>query len=385
MGANLSRMSIPDDALTTHRLLVAAGTAFGLVYGVSFALLTWGYDGFVLSAISADLPWGKLLLGLPISVLICIVVARRAISASALTRFVLVWPLANGVLAVIAAHGILGATNVLVWATEPRLWRLPVFTYGRPDAIRTGIIVAVQVLLGASVGMAQNLTVDWAWDRATPTGRLSWRSWMVMLLCIPLAIFPAITVNDLLHRPLRTPQQTLADYLDLVTTKTADEAAAAGVSLSPVRGLQERLSERYTTHLVGFDPDSDDWFSGSVDAAFDNGLVMRCLIFGDSLVQCRDVSQQLTTWMGDLVEAGLGGVRRWETGGRLDLIVGDDIVAWLTDRRHRLSHNYTVSWEVQRGGWVLVSAQVDTGFKLGCYFTGARPVVVDRCVQMRQR
>ncbi len=370
------------DEKGTQQLLLAAGTAFGLVYGLSFALLVWGYDALLLSSLSADLAWGKLLLGLPLTVLICILVGRRAVAASGLTRFLAFWPITNGLLGAAAAYGVLIASNLLVWIIDPRFRLLPIFPYGRPDAVRTGFIVLIQIVLGATVGLTQNLAIDWAWDRATPAGRLSWRSWAVMLLCIPLAIFPALALNELIHRPLRTPQQALSDFLDVAVTATAEEAEAAGVSLNVVRGLRDNLSEGYVTHLVGFDPDSESWFSANVDAAFDSNLLMRCLTFGASVVHCHDLSELLTGWMDDLIRAGLSGARPWEETGAQALVVDDDVVTWLTSHRHRLSQEYTVSRSAQRGGWILMSAQFDTGFEMGCYFRGARPVVVDHCAEM---
>ena len=382
MSDNPSRPSRSDQEQGTRRLLLSAGTAYGFAYGLCFALLTWGYDAYLLSSLRADLAWGKLAVGLPLALLICILVGRRAVAAPPLARFLGYWPITSGVLGGLAAHVMLSATNGLVWIVDPRFSQLPIFLYGRPDAIRTGFVVLVLAVLGATVGLVQSLAMDWAWDRATPAGRMGWRSWMVMLLCVPLAIFPAVTVNQLVHRPLRAPQQALGEYLGLVTTATAEEVEAAGVSLNVIRGLQEHLSEQYSTHLVEFDPDSEAWYSARVDAAFDDGFVMRCITFGKNVVHCSDHSERLATWMSDLIHAGLGGARRWETADRLDLVVRDGVVAWLTDRRHRLSQNYTVSWEVQRGGWVLVSAQCDTGFRMGCYFRGARPVVVDHCVDL---
>jgi len=382
MKINPSQQLVADSESTPDRLLLAAGAAFGLVYGASFALLTWGIDGFALSSVSADAAWGKLIIGLPLALLICTVVSRRGIPTSAWVRFLVLWPLVSAVLGALAAHLLPGLSNLLVWVTDQRFAQLPIFPYGRPDPTRTGFVVAVLIVLGASVGLVQNFAIDWAWDRGTPSNRLSWRSWLVMLLCVPLAILPAIAVNQLIHGPLRTPQQAVGDYLELVMTATPDELEAAGVSTHVIRSLRGEITDRYTTYLVEFDPDSEAWFAASVDVVFDNGFRMRCLTFGDNVVHCDDLSNQLASWMDGLVSIGRSDGQIPAEFDVRQIAVEDQVVDWLSARDGRLDGQYDVSVESQHGGWIMMAAQFDSGFRMGCYFRNARPAVVDHCVDL---
>jgi hypothetical protein len=44
-----------------------------------------------------------------------------------------------------------------------------------------------------------------------------------------------------------------------------------------------------------------------------------------------------------------------------------------------MSQRYQIFRETQRGGWVVMAAGFETGYRLTCRFHGARPVVLERC------
>jgi hypothetical protein len=204
-----------------------------------------------------------------------------------------------------------------------------------------------------------------------------------MLVCIPVAALPAVTVNQIIHRPLRTPQQAVGEYLQLVMALTPEELEEAGVSTNVIRSVKDDLSDRYETYLVGFDPDSDAWYMASVDAVFDNGNRIRCLTFGDSVVHCENLSEKLDTWMGALIETGRAeGQAPAHLADSHEIVLGERVAAWLSNRRARLDGPYDVAITGQHGGWIRVEALFETGFRMGCYFTGARPIVVDYCVEL---
>ena len=62
--------TIQFDELKAHKLFLSAGTAYGMIFGLGFALLAWGYDALLLASSSVDLAWMKLLLGLPLAIII---------------------------------------------------------------------------------------------------------------------------------------------------------------------------------------------------------------------------------------------------------------------------------------------------------------------------
>ena len=60
-----------------HRLRLFSGMMYGLVFGLSFAAVTWGYDGYVLASNRATYAWTKLALGLPLALIIGGLTGRR--------------------------------------------------------------------------------------------------------------------------------------------------------------------------------------------------------------------------------------------------------------------------------------------------------------------
>lgn len=63
-------LAAPPRQKITRAVLLRAGAGYGLLFGLGFALLVWGYDGLVLSRSSTDMAWAKLLLGLPCALVI---------------------------------------------------------------------------------------------------------------------------------------------------------------------------------------------------------------------------------------------------------------------------------------------------------------------------
>jgi hypothetical protein len=189
---------------------------------------------------------------------------------------------------------------------------------------------------------------------------------------------PAWTVNGLLYNPLSIPQQRVAQLIE--------KAVTAGESLNPdsidyrtIKPFRDRLAKRYVTHFVSFGTDTESWYSAYVDVAFDNALVLRCSVSGETVVHCADFSQKFNGWMGDLIHAGLTGEQRWAEDRMKLLLVDARVLAWLEDHRAQFTETYTLARTGQQGSWVFMTAQFENGFKMRCRFHGAPQVRVDRC------
>ena len=61
------------------------------------------------------------------------------------------------------------------------------------------------------------------------------------------------------------------------------------------------------------------------------------------------------------------------------MAVNDDVWYTLASQRGSMSDQYEIRRDAQRGGRVAMSARLDTGYVLNCYFYGASPVLVERC------
>ena len=379
MTANHSSVPARSREQETRKLFLTAGTAYGLIFGLSFSLFTWGFDALSLASSGADLAGAKLILGLPLAMVICGLAGRLAASSSSMAVFIALGAVVGALLGVIAGHMPYDGSNLAAWLADRRLWGLVVFPYGHAAAVRTTLVAIVMAGLGAVVGFVEYLAVEWAWDRATPEGRMSVLSWILLLACIPPVLLMTGTVEEMINQPIRTPQQRVGELIGLALEGAVEEAQARGLTYRAVEPFLASFSEQYVVHLVDYDQDT--LYSAYVDVAFDNGFVLRCATVGKTVVHCDDFSRKFADWMDDLVHAGLHDERRWLDARVRYLAVDDAVVAWLADHRDQLSAGYELTWAGQQGGCVFMSARFDSGFEMTCRFLGAAPVRVDQCVE----
>jgi hypothetical protein len=367
----------------TSKLFRTTGILYGLLFGLSFALFTWGYDALqLLNANSASYTWTKLLLGLPPVLIVGVLVGRLAsLSASAAVSTAL-WAIACGLFGMLAGHLPFDGYNLATWLAESRLWGVDVFHFSYAAQVRTTLIVLTLCILGAAVGGIQSWLLEWIWDHATSKGnggyKLSVGTWFIFLITLPLAVLPAWTVNGLLYNPLSIPQQRVAQLIE----KSVNNSATLNPDSLDYRTIKpylDAISKPYVTHFVSFGTDTESWYSAYVDVAFDNGLVLRCSVSGEAVVHCADFSQKFNGWMEDLIHAGQTGEQRWVNDRMKLLLVDESVLTWLENHREHLTETYTLTRTGQQGPWVFMTAQFDGGFGMRCRFHGAPQVRVDRC------
>lgn len=383
MTDNFSTAPIQSHEREASKLLSFVRTAYGVLFGLAFALSVWGYDGVLLVSSAAEQPWTKLLFGLPLAIIVGLLAGWLTARYSSTGVCIVVWMIANGLLGVIAGRIPFAGGNLAAWLADRRLWGIDIFPYERAAMVRTILVVLVNAVLGIVVGFFEDRAVEWAWDRTTSDDKMSWRSWVALLsVCIPLALLPMVSVDGFINRPLRIPQQVVGELVNLaVTGATQEMIGTREASYRSIEPFREALSERYVNHFVAFGSDTEAWDSAYVDVAFDDGFVLRCVSSVKTVLYCDDFSSKFTAWVGDLVHAGLYGERAWLDAKMKRLAVDDAVVDWLAAHRDQLSETYEVSRDSQQGGWVFMSARFDTGFEMLCRFHGAAPIQVDQCME----
>lgn len=367
----------------TRQLFRTTGILYGLLFSLSFALFTWGYDTLrLLNASSASYTWTKLLLGLPLVLPIGALVGRLATLSSSAAVSIALWAITCGLFGILAGHLPFDGYNLATWLTEPRLWGVEAFHFSYAAQVRTTLIVLTLCILGAVVGGIQSWLLEWVWDHATPKRngghKLSKGTWLIFLITLPLALLPAWTVNNLLYNPLSIPQQRVAQLIEKAVNNSATLNPET-LDYRTIRPYLDAISEHYVTHFVSFGIDTESWYSAYVDVGFDNGLVLRCSVSGETVVHCDDFSQKLSNWMGDLIHAGITGEQRWADDRMKLLLVDEPVLTWLRDYGDQLSETYTLTRTGQQGPWIFMTAQFDTGFGMRCRFQGAPQVRVERC------
>lgn len=373
------RLAGSDDE-TSFRFLVSAGTAYGVVFALSFALMAWGRDALLLASAEAHLAWLNLILGLPSALIICALAGRLTGSFSNAAVSVSAWTVAGVLLAMIAGHIPFEGRTLFVWLTEARLRGVSVFPFGDSAGARTGLLMIIGAGVGAAAGLLCQLAAEWAWDAASSQSRMSLKSWAVLFACIPLVFVFTWAVDDLINRPLRAPLRATSRLVTLVRAGAEEEAEAQGLSYSSVARYGERLAERYTLYPAAYDLDTLG--RGYVDIAFDNGFTLRCLTVEKQVGYCAPIAERYREWMADLIHAGLHDDLPW-ADDRDRLVVDEAVLRWLRAQRDQLRETYSVAKGAQYGGLVLMNADFDTGSRLTCRFRGVNPAQVDDCWMAR--
>jgi hypothetical protein len=368
------------DQRKADKLFLSIGTAYGLIFGLGFALLAWGYDALLLNSSSVDLAWMKLLLGLPLAVIISSLAGRFATLFPSVAVPVALWATAGALLGIVAGRVPFDGGNLTAWLADRRLWGTVVFPYGSSAATRTAVVAVIGAGLGAAVGAVEHLATGWAWDRVTPKGKISGQVWTVLLVCLPLTLPIAWATDDLINRPLRDLQQTIGELVEITLAGASEQADLRGLNYISIERHREQLSEQYTVYLVEYDLDS--YSMGRVDVAFDNGFALRCMATAGQVGYCGPVSDTYQGWMDDLIHAGLSNEQNWLVSPRQhSLTVEDTVLVWLHTHSDQLSETYEVTRTSQQGGWIFMSARFDTGFEMVCRFHGAEPVIADQCME----
>jgi len=363
----------------TRKRFLSAGTMYGLVFGLSFALLTWGYDALLLSSHSVALAWNKLLLGMPLAIIIASLTGRFAVASSSMVVSTALWATAGALMGMVAGHVPFDGGNLAAWLADRELWGLVIFPYGSSAATRTALVTVIGAGMGAAAGIVERLVVGWIWDQITPSGKIGGRAWLALLACTPLTLPIFWATDDLVNQPLRALQQTTDEIVTLVLAGTDEEAESSGLNYFSVARHRERLSDQYTVHLVEYDLDT--YYTGLADIAFDNGFSLRCLTTAGQVGYCSPISDTYQDWMNELVRAGLYGERAWLNGDDPSLVVDEAVITWLNNHSDQLGETFASTRSSQHGAWIFMSARFDTGFEIECRFRGTTPVAVDQCAE----
>jgi len=352
-----------------RRVALVAGTGYGLIYALAFGLTAWGYDTLVLARIHAELAWVKLAVGLPILLLIGAVAGHLAGRKGRAGIWIAVWSLCAALMALLVGAMPFLGYNVAIWAGKPRARFVNVYPMHDAESVRMVFVAAITGFMGTVAGLVAHLLLEKAWDLSSAGGRMSLRSWAVLLLGVPIAVLPGMACDNIVNSELRARQRVVYDII----STGPDEGGTHG-NVDPYRG---QFSSNYTLHLVSYDLEGQ---KEVVDVAFDNGFAVRCTVLGLGLAGCPPVSPRFEAWMDALIQDALEGgqgTRLREYADRLS--VGVDTLEWLARQDRRISENYEIIKEAQHGGWVIMSARFDTRYLLTCHFLGDAPVVLQRC------
>ncbi len=355
-----------------------------MLFGLTFVLFLWGYDGLRLAIAAADLAWAKLIIALPPTVVIGCLAGFLGGSTAQAGVTVLIWAVALPVVGWVTGHIPYDGLNLAVRLTDARFADATLYPYLHAYQMRTLLVGLLYVPLGAAVGFLETWAVEWAWDRITTGGKLSCRSWLVLAVTAAVAVLlPAFVADHFIVKPSRSPRLYLARLVTTTLTEGPSGVERRGLNVAVAERYGASFTEDYTLHFVSFYTATETLYASYVDVTFagptDFPFLMRCIVIGKRVNFCDDYTRRFRGWMDDLIYAARTGERPWREAKVQRLRVDASVLSWLTAHRDRLQAPYTVRYLAQRGGWLWLAARFETGEELHCRFHDPAPVRVDRC------
>ena len=372
-------LSPPPRQQINRTVMLRAGTGYGLLFGLGFALFVWGYDALILSQSSADMAWAKLLLGLPCLLIIGGIVGTVGAWSSSLLLTTCIWAIALGGVGWLAGHIPFTGMSWLAGIIDPRFAGLTPWPYTDSNTLRTLLVVIAYTVYGFGVGYVETLAIEWAWDRTTPAGRMKAGAWAALLVAWLVVLPPVFILDYFVMAPVRTPQVRVANLIE--TYLEGGEAAVnvTGQNIAEAQRHGARFTPEYTLYFSGYDPRDKTFYTGYSDVVFNTGFALRCSVMGGRVSFCDDLSQKLDVRVGQMVQAGKTGERPWLEDKMKTFNVTEDVVTWLQAHQAQLSDAYHLTITAQKGHWMYVTAQFDTGVAMTCRFSGNAIVAVDQC------
>jgi hypothetical protein len=262
---------------------------------------------------------------------------------------------------------------------DPRFAGLTPWPYTESNALRTLLVVIAYTVYGFGVGYVETLAVEWAWDRTTPAGRMKMGAWAALLVAWLVALPPVFILDYFVMAPVRTPQVRVANLIE--TYLEGGEAAVnvTGQNIAEAQRHGARFTPEYTLYFSGYDPRDKTFYTGYSDVVFNTGFALRCSVMGNRISFCDDLSQKLNVRVGQMVQAGKTGERPWLEDKMRTFNVTEDVVTWLQSHREQLSDTYRLTITAQKGHWMFVTAQFNTGAAMTCRFGGNAIVTIDQC------
>lgn len=360
-----------------------AGLLYGLSFGASFALSIWGIEALILHSSMADLAFAKLAIGLPLTMVIGLIAGGIANITSSVILSIVIWAITCGAWGYLVGVMPYQGINYLTQLIDPRFTGLALIPFNYSAQIRTLIMVIITGFIGIGVGAAQSGTVQKVWDFATPEGKLRPRAWMPMLICIPLALLPAITAYELITKPFIIPHQEVNRLIVTTISGGIEKVKAEGLAYRTVELFGENFTTDYRIHFVNFYTSNDETlYTAYVDVNFDNGFVMRCATAGNYVTYCDNFSSKFAGWTSDIIYYAHTGEKTWLAEEHKKLDVNQATLAWLIDHSQAMTENYKVTRSAQKRGWILMTAVFDNGFSMQCRFHGLAPISVDQCTEV---
>jgi hypothetical protein len=359
--------------------LRVGGMWYGLIFGLSYAMVFWGCYTYQILRNSMVLPWLEIMAGIVFSVLIWVVMGYlSSLKDSA------AWGILLGAITAAVSPWLAWLANTMganvVWFSDRHSWSF-VIHMGEALQSRLFFIGFWGIGIGAFAGLLGRWLIPHAWDATTAEGRTSIKSIGLFLLCLPLTIIFGSVSSDLLHKDFF---DSLTGTYEGFSTFDPDETRRPFLTWKyGEKTLETNTSWEWPTgdfnlQLVDYNADTMDQFF--FDAIFSDGATVRCQGGSSSLQLCGNVLDTYGQFMDRMIQGGLNrqlGDLQCKT---CDPSIDSELLTSLDRLRPNFTQEYDIIKSYQLGGAVSMTADFDNGFEMVCNFRGEDPIRVESCM-----
>lgn len=369
MNAEMFATPLINDPTIHRRFIRRAGALYGVIVAVGFALFFWLPDALLLRETHYQDWWMKLALGLLVTIPVSALIGWLAASMRWSGLGLLIWIVGGSLLAWIGGHIQFDGVSWLARLTDIYPSTRVMYPFTPSAGAFTGIGMVVGAGAGLFLGVIGLVAVERAWEASTSRHGFSFKSIVMLGMCLPVMLVMGLLVDYQINASTRTALLSVQQLIDTVRDPNADLVRA---KLAPMARYRERMSPNYTLH---WNTSNDELTNYAIDVAFDTGLTLRCPSMLDNAYLCSDLSKQLDEWMTPLVSE-----QDWACT-QCGLEIETAARQWLDTTIPTLGKLVSVALLQHHGGWLYMRATFDDGRKIDCRFIGNRPATVDFCAE----
>ncbi len=342
------------------------GLLFGLLSGLAFALVTWGWDAVSLARVASYCPWFKFVVG---TVFCLIVGGAVGWVVAALDRSLVGlvgWALAGLAFGWLAAYLPFQGFNRLIGWLNPRFEGIviyPVVELAHARSTVNSVLVAATIGLG---GLLEIMALDHAQSSVSRISR-----GLALASCIPFMITAGGLANAN-NRQLREPQENVVALIRLAMTAREvgiSREEALEMHLGAFNPVQEMLSEPRRVMVGSYDPSI---VSVGVEIEVDRGWI-RCILVAGQATYCQPTDPIYVDGFTCLL-AGHDA-----EGETCDIEMTPESQRWIEARRRQIGERPQVEVTAQMGSVVLLDGVGADGEAFECRFFGSLPVILEAC------
>jgi len=258
------------------------GMWYGIIVGLSFAIFTWGVDGFILNNYHGLQPWIKFAIGAFLCMVIGGVTGWLSAKLGKAMYSVLLWLVATSIYAWLIVNLPLVILPKVLVLLEPQISGLLNYAYFDNFGSRVGVAytwIAIFILLA---GLLQIPLSDSAVFSSSLFGKIA----PFFVVTALMATAGSIVDNGLINEPLRGSTVAIDNTIQYILDnqgKEIDKAEARRMHTGAFRAITDSVTQQRKLIVSGYDEELGEI---NILVIFERDLV-DCQVFYNQPITCK--------------------------------------------------------------------------------------------------